>query len=197
MIKLQYFTSVRDNTPRTLTIEVLRQLIRQPSVQQNVHRFRQTGDDQWKRRLPGITWQATYPHGVRSNTGAQPTGLFMLDVDHISKCHPLQSVREAVNTPLQMWTETVRGREDELDIVCCHGTPSGDGLRIVALCQPGMNTLQQNQQWLAGRLGTPYDTVCHDWARLSFISIPEDWYYLDAETLFDQPPVTDNLSPIT
>ena len=132
MIKLEYFENVRDHTPRPLTIEILRQLIRSPWTRTCVEKFRSTGDDQWKRKLPGITWQATYPGGVRANVGAQCTGLFMLDVDHISQCHPLPGIREALNTPLQMYRETIAPRIDELNIVCVHGTASGDGIHVIA-----------------------------------------------------------------
>lgn len=194
MIKLEYFENVRDNTPRPLTIEILRQLIRSPWTRTCVEKFRSTGDDQWKRKLPGITWQATYPGGVRANVGAQCTGLFMLDVDHISKCHPLPGIREALNTPLQMYRETIAPRIDELNIVCVHGTASGDGIHVIACAREGLTTIHENQQWLAAQLGTPFDTACNDLARVGLISVPEDFFYLDRETLFDVN-VNDNPNP--
>lgn len=184
MIKLEYFENVRDNTPHPLTIETLRRLIREPWTRTCVEKFRSTGDDQWKRKLPGITWQATFPSGIRSNTGAQCTGLFMLDVDHISQCHPQQIVRDALNTPLQMYRETIAPRIDDLNIVCVHGSPGGDGIHVIACAREGLTTILDNQKWLAAQLGTPFDAACNDLARLSLISIPEDFFYLDRETLF-------------
>ena len=37
-----------------------------------------------KKRLPVITWQAHFPHGRRKNADAQPSGLFMVDIDHVA-----------------------------------------------------------------------------------------------------------------
>jgi hypothetical protein len=79
-----------------------------------------------------------------------------------------------------------KARIDELDIVCVHQTPSADGLRVVALCQPQFSTLAENQAWLASEICCGYDAVCKDWARLFFLSVEEDFFYIDWETLFDE-----------
>jgi len=184
MIELEYFQGVCDHAPHTLTREVLRQLVSQPQTRHLVEKCRQTGDQEQKKKLPAVTWQATYPKGTRADAGAKPTGLFMLDVDHISQKHPLSEVREAEDPARAMW-EMMKPRVDELDIVCVHKTASGDGLRVVALCQPQFQTIAENQAWLATELNTCYDSVCKDWARLSFLSVPEDFYYIDNDTLFE------------
>jgi hypothetical protein len=38
---------------------------------------------------------------------------------------------------------------------------------------------------MAGELRCIHDPVCKDWARLYFISVSEDFYYVDWETLFE------------
>ena len=96
-----------------------------------------------------------------------------LDIDHIGH-----------DEVFQLWKRT-EPRIDELDILCFHRSPSGDGARVVALCQPQFETIAENQAWLAAQLATPYDAACHDLARLFFVSIPEDFFYVDRNTLFE------------
>ena len=38
---------------------------------------------------------------------------------------------------------------------------------------------------LTAKLNTPYDPNTHDLARIGFVSVREDWYYIDNETLFE------------
>ena len=72
----------------------------------------------------------------------------------------------------------------ELDIVAIHISPSGTGVHVVALCNPACNSIAEDQARLAHLLGTSYDTVCKDAARIFFVTPKEDWKYLDLETLF-------------
>lgn len=132
------------------------------------------GRPEQKRNLMGICWQATFKPAHRKEKNAQPNGLFALDIDHIG--------HDAVT---DLWQRTMP-RTDELDIVCFHRSPSGDGARVVALCQPQFETIAENQYWLASALQTPYDAACHDLARLFFVSVREDFYFIDYETLFNQ-----------
>ena len=36
-----------------------------------------------KKMLPGVTWQAHFPNGRRVNAEAEPSGLYMVDIDGI------------------------------------------------------------------------------------------------------------------
>ena len=56
-----------------------------------------------KKKLPVITWQA-YFEGKRLNAEAQPSGLFMLDLDH-------------VENPSNLYAKKIAGRLKELGIV--------------------------------------------------------------------------------
>ena len=126
-----------------------------------------------KKRLPIITWQASFPHR-RLNAEAVPSGLFMLDVDHVDK-------------PGELWNSIV-GRREELGIVFASKTSSQHGLRIVARCRPEFTTIAQCQEWLAKEINVEPDPACKDWARPSYVVPSEFWYYINA-ALFDEEPL--------
>lgn len=164
--------------PEPLTKEKLIAATTSAETARLIDAFRK-GDADAKLHLPAVSWQcAGFKNGVRKNADAVPNGLFALDIDHVS-----QQNLAGITTPRQLF-ESFEQRIDELDIVCVHQTPSADGLRVVALCQPQYATLADNQAWLAGQIGCGYDAVCRDWARLFFLSVPADFYYFDWETLF-------------
>ena len=80
-----------------------------------------------KKRLPGITWQAHFPKGRRVNSDAEPSGLYILDIDHIEN-------------PAQVYNEQVAAHLTDCDIMAVHITPSRRGLRIVAVCREGIES---------------------------------------------------------
>lgn len=164
--------------PEPLTKEKLIAATTSAETARLIAAFRK-GDADAKLNLPAVSWQcAGFKNGVRKNADAVPNGLFALDIDHVS-----QQNLAGISTPRQLF-ESFEPRIDELDIVCVHQTPSADGLRVVALCQPQFSTIAENQAWLAQEIGCGYDAVCRDWARLFFLSVPADFYYFDWETLF-------------
>ncbi len=133
-----------------------------------------------KRHLPIVTWQASFRDHQRSNANAIPSGLFMLDVDHIPD---LQKFKEEIVDPL---TVNDARLAKELGVMAVHITPSGAGMRFVCLCPPGMTTIEGCQQWLAAQLGiVSFDTACKDFARSSFLVAKEMFLYLDIETMFN------------
>ncbi len=186
MINLVYFDNVTDTKAKPLTEEVFNNLIKSPWTRTCVNKYRERNVDMWKRRIPAICWSATFEGGIRSLVGAKGTGAFMLDIDHISKEHPLQIVRDAVNTPLQLYKTCIEGREDELGILAVHASPSGDGLHVIALVEYGIDSILENQSRLANRIGTPFDMNAHDLSRIGFISYSEEWYYIDRACLFSK-----------
>lgn len=127
-----------------------------------------------KKRLPVITWQA-YFEGRRVNSEAQPSGLFMLDIDHVEE-------------PGKLYTEKVAGRTKELGIVYVGMTASRHGLRIVAKCLPTLHTLEDCQKWLASNLKVEYDGVCKDFARCSFMVHDSYTYFMDAKSIWQDEP---------
>lgn len=124
------------------------------------------GSKDTKRRLPAFTWQATFADGCsRSNSHAKPTGLFILDIDHIKG-----DVREYYNTLYANHTELFDKR-----IPVVHITPSTHGLRLVCICDASLATIQEQQCVMARRLGIDIDEVTKDFARLSFV-VPIDYF---------------------
>lgn len=181
MIQIDYVRQITQQ-PERLNREIFEGMIRSGQVRRCVEGFRQapSGEeaDALKRQMPGVCWQATYGGGKRTDANAVPNGLFALDIDHIAAMGLVDCAG-----PDDLW-KRIRDRIDELDIVCVHKTISGDGLRIVALCQPQFRSIAENQAWLAGAIGCGYDVVCRDWARVSFVSVEEDFFYVDWETMF-------------
>lgn len=127
-----------------------------------------------KKQLPIITWQA-YFEGKRVAKEAQPSGLFMLDIDHME------------GDPYEFYKSKIAGHIKDYGIMVVHKTPSTHGLRIVAKCLPTLSSLEECQRWLAGNLKVEYDAVCKDFARSSFI-VPSSYiYYIDGKVFTDEP----------
>lgn len=129
-----------------------------------------------KSQLPVITWQAEFT-GRRLNAEAKPSGLFMLDIDH-------------VDNPTKMYNDHFCGR----DFKALHGivfvgiTASGHGLRVIARCRPEFKTIDECQQWLAGVLGVEHDGACKDWARCSYLVSSELTLFMDAKAIWEEEP---------
>lgn len=151
------------------TLQKFAEIIDSQRVKDLVTAFR-NGDADAKRRLPAVTWQAHFSEGeTRSNKNARPTGLFMLDVDHIDTDNEVARIftSEGIDIP-------------SLGIKIVHVTPSGRGLRFVALMPKFAKNIAEAQKWLASKLGfDTYDEATHDLARLSFLTRREDFLLID------------------
>ena len=132
----------------------------------------ETKKSKLKRRLPAFCFHAHFKNGRRLNNEAVPSGLSILDIDHIK------------GSPEVFFNEKVKGKAKELGIVLAHKTPSGEGLRLVFVIPQGMG-LVEGQQWLAQQIGlSEFDEACKDLARCSF-AVPEEYVlFLDEEELF-------------
>ena len=123
-----------------------------------------------KKRLPIITFHATFKNGRRKNDDAIPSGLSIYDLDHIPN-------------PRAKWEE-IESRKEELGILLSHISPSLEGLRLVFVMPQGMD-LAQAQAWMASQLGdTEYDSCVKDYARCSFVVPREYILHLDESGLF-------------
>ena len=123
-----------------------------------------------KKRLPVVTFHATFKHGRRKNDEAIPSGLSIYDIDHIPN-------------PRAKWEE-IEPRKEELGIVMAHITPSTEGLRLVFVVPRGMS-LAEAQAWMASMLGdTTYDVCVKDYARCSFL-VPREYVLFLSERLFE------------
>ena len=123
-----------------------------------------------KKRLPIITFHATFKNGRRKNDDAIPSGLSIYDLDHIPN-------------PRAKWEE-IESRKEELGILLSHISPSLEGLRLVFVMPQGMD-LEQAQAWMAEQLGDKqYDSCVKDYARCSFVVPREYILHLDESGLF-------------
>ena len=125
---------------------------------------------QLKKRLPIITFHATFQNGRRKNDEAIPSGLSIYDLDHIPN-------------PREKWAE-IEPRKEELGILLSHISPSLEGLRLVFIMPQGMD-LAQAQAWMAQQLGdAEYDSCVKDYARCSFVVPREYVLFMDTDGLF-------------
>ena len=123
-----------------------------------------------KKKLPIITFHATFKNGRRKNDDAVPSGLSIYDLDHIEN-------------PRAKW-DSIKERSKELGIVLAHISPSLEGLRLVFVMPSGMS-LAEAQAWMAQQLGdAQYDACVKDYARCSFVVPREYVLFLDEEGLF-------------
>ena len=135
-----------------------------------------------KRQLPLITPHAQrFINNERKNSAAIPSGLVMLDIDH-------------VDNPRQLWESLSIAPELYSGICLAHITPSGHGLRIIAerlrntdipnAGIPSFETIEAAQSRLAKALGiTNYDIAPKDLARASFL-VPESYIlYINPDAL--------------
>ena len=127
-----------------------------------------------KKRLPILTFHATFKNGRRKNDDAVPSGLSIYDLDHIEN-------------PRAKW-DSMKERAEELGIVLAHISPSMEGLRLVFVMPEGMS-LADAQAWMASQLGDEqYDACVKDFARCSFV-VPRGYVlFLDEEKLFIEHP---------
>jgi hypothetical protein len=177
MIKVSFFENVRAQRGQLLTAELFNKITSDLRIKQTCAKIAEEPDhekqQELKKDLPVVTWQA-YFEGQRKNELAQPSSLFMLDVDD-------------VDNPYQLWC-SILPRREELGILLAHQTPSTHGLRLVAKCQPRFTTLDDCQQWLSAEIGVKHDPACKDWARASYLVPDEYIYYIDAKGLFRDEP---------
>lgn len=126
-----------------------------------------------KKRLPVITWQAWFDDR-RVSAKAHPSGLYMLDIDH-------------VDSPIRLYKDNIEPKIEECGIMYAGITASGKGLRVVAKCRKEFTTIEECQRWLAEKLKTEYDGVCKDWARCSFMTDGTRTLYLDMQVFAQNP----------
>ena len=174
--RISYQQSVTKGQPMPLTPEIWDQLIDSPEVKNICDRIAAldpTAEDYndrkqaLKRRLPIIMpHAASFANGKRISADATPSGLAMLDVDH-------------VDTPRE-WFESIDKQllsDNRIFLVAI--TASGKGLRIIGERAEG-ESIEAAQLRMATALGiTEYDAVTKDLARASYV-VPRDyilWIY--------------------
>ncbi len=177
----QYQESVSKGTPKPCTPEIWDQLIDSPEVSNICRRIAAldpTAEDYndrkqaLKRRLPIIIpHAASFKNGKRVSADAVPSGLAMLDVDH-------------VENPREWFNSTDKQLLSDNRIYLVAITASGKGLRLIGERQES-ESIEAAQLRIAQSLGIQeYDAVTKDLARASYVVPREYILYEDREGLF-------------
>ena len=173
-----YQESVSKGTPKPCTPEIWDQLIDSPEVSNICRRIAALDPSApdyndrkqaLKRRLPIIIpHAASFKNGKRISADAIPSGLAMLDVDHVDNPRDWFN---SLNTQLLS--------DNRIYLVAI--TASGKGLRLIGERQES-ESIEAAQLRIAQSLGIQeYDAVTKDLARASYI-VPRDyilWIYAD------------------
>lgn len=173
-----YQESVSKGTPKPCTPEIWDQLIDSPEVSNICRRIAAldpTAEDYndrkqaLKRRLPIIIpHAASFKNGKRVSADAVPSGLAMLDVDH-------------VENPKEWFDSIDKQLLSDNRIYLVAITASGKGLRLIGERQES-ESIEAAQLRIAQSLGIQeYDAVTKDLARASYV-VPRDyilWIYAD------------------
>ncbi len=123
-----------------------------------------------KRTLPAFCWHAWFDGGKRKNYAAHPSGMIMMDVDHI-------------DDPRAEY-ERIAEQARKMGLLAAHVTPSTKGLRLVFPVPQGMDIVTAQAHYANALQLKGVDACTKDLARLSFC-VPEDYFlYVDEEHLF-------------
>ena len=138
-------------------------------------------EPRYKAYLAQCEEQGTKPLGSRRAEFMRPTGLLMLDFDH-------------VGDPTQLWERIVQrhadaGTDMARAIALAHITPSGDGLRVVLKRTKGKTIEQAQHDWCELMcLDAKPDAACKDISRLSFAPMQSEVLYYNPSLLFGELP---------
>ena len=125
-----------------------------------------------KRKLSAICWHGWFVGGKRKNYLANPSGLVMIDLDHLEK-------------PEQVFLD-IKAKAVKMGLLVAHITPSTHGLRLVFPVPQGMDIIQAQAYYVKALKLTNVDACTKDLARLSFC-VPEDYFlYIDEDELFKE-----------
>ena len=145
---------------------------------ENIDKYRETGDASLKRKLPAFIFQATFDETEsakgkkgrwRKQSATRLTGLVVMDIDHLDDAN---KIYEDMRTKVDFEKE---------GILLIYVTPSGHGLKIVFKAKTEWGNLIDNQHAMAKLLGVEVDESCKDASRMSFICKETDILFLDKE----------------
>ena len=126
-------------------------------------------EDKYRAYLRQCEEQGGKPLGSRRAEFMRPTGLLMLDFDHVGDARALFATLSA--SPLME------------RVALAHVTPSGDGLRLVVQRTMGM-TIEQEQHDICKAHDLTFDAVCKDISRLSFVPMHGEVLHYNPSLLF-------------
>ena len=150
-------------------------------------KFRQTGEDQHKRKLPAVCYMATFEESTndkgitarwRKQEKALLTGEVVSDFDHLD---------ENPGTLFVLWQAMLDFKQE--GILKVFITPSGKGIKVVSKWRKEWGNLAENQLQIARMLDMEryLDASGKDASRTAFVPMRSDVLYEDEEvyTYFD------------
>jgi hypothetical protein len=186
-MKINYFENVKSRTPLETTLEALVQSLRSSdSLRASTEAYRKAlAEDkdkatEIKKTFPGFLPAARVSERRKRENVTALTGLVMCDFDHIP-LERLPEIRQKVNA--------------DPHTVVSYITLSGEGLRVLAACEPiasetfdikaaerhYLNMFNASNQHYAQLIGCEFDKACKDLSRLSFAAFdPEAFYHPEA-----------------
>ena len=204
MTRICYQENITKGEPQPLTQDIWNELIHRPAVKnicaaiaaldpsaENFNDRKQA----LKKRLPIIIPHACHfeGDGKRKSANAVPSGLAMLDIDHIddprdffSRCiFPVLSTSSTASELPTTGAAELQRSDSKIHFVAV--TASGHGLRIIGERLPG-ESIEAAQLRIATALSiTEYDAVTKDLARASYV-VPSDYIlYINTDALFSAP----------
>ena len=158
-------------------------LVRAKQWNENIDKYRETGEASLKRKLPAFIFQATFDETTsktgktgawRKQSATRLTGLVVMDIDHI------ENPREVFES-WHLATDDRTKRTRKNDILLVYITPSGKGLKVVFKADASLGNLIDNQHAMAKVLDVEVDECCRDSSRMSYVCKESDILYLDKE----------------
>ena len=155
-------------------------LVRAKQWNENIDKYRETGEASLKRKLPAFIFQATFDETTsktgktgawRKQSATRLTGLVVMDIDHVD------NPREV----FESWHLATDDRTKRTGILLVYVTPSGKGLKVVFKADASLGNLIDNQHAMAKVLGVEVDESCKDASRMSFICKESDILFIDKE----------------
>ena len=198
-MKLNYYCSFKSKNARkwvpgvkalNLTRQRWKDLTQDAFTATLIKEYRE-GNKEAKQKLPAVCWTGYTDEGnARKIENMTPTGLYMIDIDHVSKSG--LTAKEAYNSIVSILEKhSLLGW-----LRLAHITPSGDGLRLVMQCTQNFPTLGEHMQWLDEIMAFneygDFDTAVKDISRISFVPQASDILY-ESDLLWSDEP---NFNPI-
>ena len=167
---------------------------------ENIDKYRETGEASLKRKLPAFIFQATFDETTsktgktgawRKQSATRLTGLVVMDIDHVENPRAVfegwgigdPSTTLGMTSPVSSRLSEAHGEISETlnRILLVYVTPSGKGLKVVFKADASLGNLIDNQHAMAKVLGVEVDECCRDSSRMSYVCKESDILYLDKE----------------
>ena len=152
-------------------------LVRAQKWNENIDKFRETGEAALKRKLPAFIFQATFDETTsktgkvgrwRKQSATRLTGLVVMDIDHV------ENPKGVFDNVIMKECKNVKN-----GILLVYITPSGHGLKIVFKARTEWGNLIDNQHAMAKVLGVEVDESGKDSSRMSYVCKESDILYID------------------